>query len=128
MSESKSPVSGSRGVSRVLRKLDASIQSENYYEAHQMYRTLYFRYLAQKKYEELLDLLYKGALIFLNKDQLSSGADLSILIVEVLEEAEVSDQEIWMHRLGILINKIGPNIVERESLLVSIILRYYQIQ
>lgn len=33
----------SHGVQRVLAKLEASISSENYYEAHQMYRTLYFR-------------------------------------------------------------------------------------
>ena len=31
-------------IQRVLAKLEASINSENYYEAHQMYRTLYFRW------------------------------------------------------------------------------------
>lgn len=34
---------GHRGVSRVLEKLDNSIKNGDYYEAHQMYRTLYFR-------------------------------------------------------------------------------------
>lgn len=34
---------GSLGVQRVLAKLEASINSGNYYEAHQMYRTLHFR-------------------------------------------------------------------------------------
>lgn len=119
MSEAKSSSSGTRGVSRVLQKLEASLQSGNYYEAHQMYRTLYFRYLSQKKHEELLDLLYKGALLFLNQEQLSSGADLCILIIEVLEKAQVTDNEVWIHRIGMLINKIGPSIVERETLLVS---------
>ena len=32
------------GTERVLSKLKASIENENYYEAHQMYRTLYFRF------------------------------------------------------------------------------------
>lgn len=32
-----------RGVSRVLEKLEDSVKEGNYYEAHQMYRTLYFR-------------------------------------------------------------------------------------
>lgn len=32
-----------QGVSRVLEKLKTSLNSGNYYEAHQMYRTLYFR-------------------------------------------------------------------------------------
>lgn len=33
----------SQGVQRVITKLQASINSGNYYEAHQMYRTIYFR-------------------------------------------------------------------------------------
>ena len=36
------------GTERVLTKLKASIENENYYEAHQMYRTLYFRLDALK--------------------------------------------------------------------------------
>lgn len=36
---------GERGVGRVLDKLEASVNSGQYYEAHQMYRTLYFRYI-----------------------------------------------------------------------------------
>ena len=31
------------GTERVLSKLKSSIENNNYYEAHQMYRTLYFR-------------------------------------------------------------------------------------
>lgn len=34
---------GSRGVARVLAKLKSSVEEGRYYEAHQMYRTLYFR-------------------------------------------------------------------------------------
>lgn len=33
----------SQGVRRLLAKLEASINSKNYYEAHQLYRSLYFR-------------------------------------------------------------------------------------
>lgn len=35
--------SSTRGISRVLEKLEKSVKDGNYYEAHQMYRTLYFR-------------------------------------------------------------------------------------
>ena len=34
---------GAAGTERVMAKLKKSIENENYYEAHQMYRTLYFR-------------------------------------------------------------------------------------
>lgn len=83
---------GCRGVSRVLEKLENSIKNGDYYEAHQMYRTLYFRwafiwistagkkcrvptllfffrYLGQKKYKDLKDMLYQGSILFLDADQ-----------------------------------------------------------
>ena len=34
---------GAAGASRVLAKLNASLENGNFYEAHQMYRTLYYR-------------------------------------------------------------------------------------
>ncbi|XP_058443480.1 Golgi to ER traffic protein 4 homolog [Malaya genurostris] len=115
-----SSVPGARGVARVLAKLEASIESGNYYEAHQMYRTLYFRYLSQKRYTELLDLLYKGALTLLKHDQHTSGADLGLLVVDTLEKAKiVEDTEKWMQKIALLLSKIQPNVVERETLLVK---------
>jgi len=41
---------GQRGVSRVLAKLSQSLAGGEFYEAHMMYRTLYFRYPVCKKY------------------------------------------------------------------------------
>ncbi|XP_055377714.1 Golgi to ER traffic protein 4 homolog [Condylostylus longicornis] len=109
-----------RGVSRVLSKLEASIAAGNYYEAHQMYRTLYFRYNAQKKYDECLDLLYRGSLTLVNKEQYSSGADLALLVIETLEKkgTEIGeDIDLWIQRLGVLIRKITPTTVEREAII-----------
>lgn len=116
MSDTKT---ASRGVSRVLAKLEASVQSGNYYEAHQMYRTLYFRYLSQKRYDDCLDLLYKGAVKFLNNEQYSSGADLGMLVIDTLEKSNIEDYDLWIQRLGILLSLINANVVEREALLVS---------
>lgn len=111
------------GVARVLAKLEASVEAGNYYEAHQMYRTLYFRYLTQKRYEDCLDLLYKGSVKFLQNEQFSSGADLGILVVDTLEKRgakpEVKDDlETWIERLCELIRLTNANVVERETLRV----------
>ena len=57
------------GASRVYVKLRKSIDEGNYYEAHQMYRTLYHRYLQQKKFTQLIDLLYEGSKLFLTANQ-----------------------------------------------------------
>lgn len=108
-----------RGVSRVLAKLEESVQAGKYYEAHQKYRTLYFRYLSQKRFEECLELLYSGALKLLENNQHTSGADLGLLVIETLEKTTVENPELWIHRIGEIIAKISPNLVERETLLVS---------
>lgn len=115
MSQTKS----CRGVSRVLAKLEESVQCGKYYEAHQKYRTLYFRYLSQKRFDECLELLFSGAQILLDNQQYSSGADLGLLVVDTLEKSNGADVELWINRIGVIISKISPNLVERETLLVS---------
>ena len=72
--------------SRIVNKLDKLIQEENFYEAHQLYRTIYFRHLNAKRFNELQDLLLKGAFIFLEKGQANSGADLSSLYIDAVAE------------------------------------------
>lgn len=72
--------------SRIVGKLDKLLAEENYYEAHQMYRTIYFRYLNSKRFDELQSLLLKGALIFLEKGQANSGADLALLYIDAMSE------------------------------------------
>nr|CAD7434381.1 unnamed protein product [Timema monikensis] len=108
------------GVQRVLAKLDSSLKAGNYYEAHQMYRTLYFRYLAQKKYTDLLDLLFDGAIVLLQHNQQASGADLAILLVAVLSKsgAVVSDEYV-LEKLPKLFSLIKPDVPEREVFLMN---------
>ena len=71
---------------RIVGKLDKLILEENYYEAHQLYRTIYYRYLNAKRYTELEELFLKGSLIFLEKGQANSGADLASLYVDSVVE------------------------------------------
>ncbi|KAJ8966661.1 hypothetical protein NQ314_003389 [Rhamnusium bicolor] len=112
---------GIRGVSRVLEKLEKSVKDGNYYEAHQMYRTLYFRYLGQKKYKELKDMLYNGSILFLEHDQQLSGADLAILLIEVLVKSEEDDCIIWTTKLSKIFSKISPSTPERDTFLAHAI-------
>uniref|UniRef100_A0AAQ5XR37 Golgi to ER traffic protein 4 homolog n=1 Tax=Amphiprion ocellaris TaxID=80972 RepID=A0AAQ5XR37_AMPOC len=57
------------GVQRVEGKLRASVEKGDYYEAHQMYRTLFFRYMSQAKHAEARELMYNGALLFFSYNQ-----------------------------------------------------------
>lgn len=75
-------------ISRIENKLKCSIDSGNFYEAHQLYRTLYFRYCAQSKFEPLLQMLYDGAICLFNAAQHASAIDLAILYVDVLVKSK----------------------------------------
>ena len=104
------------GVERVLSKLKNSIENNNYYEAHQMYRTLYFRfvdtacfielietmlrYIGQKKYEELQSMLFDGAVLLFSHDEVASGTDLAKLYIDTLNEAEAGPEEIHFVRIS----------------------------
>ncbi|PSN29474.1 Golgi to ER traffic protein 4 [Blattella germanica] len=111
------------GVQRVLSKLESSVNAGNYYEAHQMYRTLYFRwvimYLGQKKYGELLELLYDGAILLLRHDQQTSGADLAILLVDVLIKSDATTTEEQFNNLSRLFAMISADVPERETFLAN---------
>lgn len=99
-----------------------SLEKGNYYEAHQMYRTLYFRYTGQKKFQEALALLFEGSLKFLEFDQRPIAADLGILLVDTLEKAGDTikdDYKKWIENLGLLIKNIGANVVERDTLIAK---------
>ena len=106
---------GARGVARVLSKLNASLENGNYYEAHQMYRTLYYRYSAQNKWTELENMLYEGAVKLFNYDQGGSGADLSKLYLEILEKAEMKPTEEIMKNVGRLYQLTPSNLPDKDN-------------
>lgn len=73
------------GSERALQKLNKLLESEDFYEAHQLYRTINFRYSNAGRFEELARLFLDGAVLFLNKKQHNSGADLALLYVEAVK-------------------------------------------
>lgn len=76
MAEQEGARNGARnrgGVQRVEGKLRASVEKGDYYEAHQMYRTLFFRYMSQSKHAEARELMYSGALLFFSHGQVSTA-------------------------------------------------------
>lgn len=89
--------------------------------AHQMFRTIYFRYSKQEKFLELLDLLLDGAEKLIAAKQFQSGSDLSLLLIEVLQKCKLNDSDFekWITQVGGVIEKIEPNVVERETLIVK---------
>ncbi|KAJ8683641.1 hypothetical protein QAD02_019433 [Eretmocerus hayati] len=103
------------GVKKVLAKLENSINNGHFYEAHQMYRTLYFRYLGQKRYSDLIQLLYSGSLLLLQHEQFTSGADLGILLIDVFKKSEVEPSQAHFQKIVDLFALMNPTSPERET-------------
>ncbi|XP_063487166.1 Golgi to ER traffic protein 4 homolog isoform X2 [Symphalangus syndactylus] len=118
MAEQESARNGGRnrgGVQRVEGKLRASVEKGDYYEAHQMYRTLFFRYMSQSKHAEARELMYSGALLFFSHGQQNSAADLSMLVLESLEKAEVEVADELLENLAKVFSLMDPNSPERVA-------------
>lgn len=109
----------SGGIERVLAKCQSCVEAGNYYEAHQMYRTLYFRYKGQKKYAEAASLLYHGALTLKKYDQISSFTDLCSLLIELLNQSETPVSEDIIEKIITLFKEMTPNSEERQTFVVS---------
>lgn len=91
----------SRGVAKLLLKIDDAMRDSKFYEgklhdsdyttvfscifllAHQIYRTLYFRFSKQDKHRELADLLLDGASRLLATGNFQSGSDLGLLVKSI---------------------------------------------
>ena len=62
--------------SRIMSRLQRLLNEENYYEALQLYLTLYSRYISNMKLEEAGDLLFEGVHMFLSRGLLESAEEL----------------------------------------------------
>ena len=69
---------------RLLQKLNDRFDQGDYYEAHQIYRTIYYRLVRENKFAEIYDLLYQGAIRLFDKGEQNSGADLALLLADSL--------------------------------------------
>ncbi|KAF9997337.1 hypothetical protein BGZ79_008961 [Entomortierella chlamydospora] len=87
-------MAAARGTAKVLQKLEKSVGAGNYYEAHQMYRTVANRYVKAQNYKDAIDLLHSGSLLLLKHNQAGSGADLGLYLIEVynLDKVPVTEE------------------------------------
>lgn len=51
-------------VEKLLKKFRIVFEDKNFYEAHQVARTIYYRWLEQAEYEKLAEFLYEKVMDF----------------------------------------------------------------
>lgn len=64
-------------------------------------------------------MLNKGSTLLLQHDQQGSGADLAILVIDVLSKSETNISEEWIEKLAKLFELMSSSIPEREQFLTN---------
>ncbi|KAG0012436.1 hypothetical protein BGZ80_011747 [Entomortierella chlamydospora] len=114
-------MAAARGTAKVLQKLEKSVGAGNYYEAHQMYRTVANRYVKAQNYKDAIDLLHSGSLLLLKHNQAGSGADLGLYLIEVYNLDKVPVTEESRDRIFDIADLMGPENSQRKSFLQNAI-------
>ncbi|CAJ0647343.1 39_t:CDS:2 [Entrophospora sp. SA101] len=104
-----------KGTDKVLQKLKESVDNANYYEAHQMYRTVCRRYIKQKKYSNAVELLFSGAQTLLKHQQGGSGTDLALYMIEAYIEEQLPVTDESRSRIIQLLELFPPNEIGRKK-------------
>uniref|UniRef100_A0A0N5B2R4 Golgi to ER traffic protein 4 n=1 Tax=Strongyloides papillosus TaxID=174720 RepID=A0A0N5B2R4_STREA len=82
-------------IEKLLKRLDDSFNDGNYYEAHQVCRTINNRLRISKDFDKLSQILWSGLTRLFEKGELSSGEDLTYLYVDSLKDGKIPcDQNI----------------------------------
>ncbi|KAI8381434.1 uncharacterized protein BYT42DRAFT_531297 [Radiomyces spectabilis] len=108
-----------KGTQKTLEKLKASVNAGNYYEAHQMYRTVARRYNKQQKYDHTIQLLHDGALSLMQHGQSTSGADLANYMLETYKIANVPVDAASLDRVVELLSLYSPKEAGRKTYISS---------
>ncbi|XP_015759851.1 PREDICTED: Golgi to ER traffic protein 4 homolog [Acropora digitifera] len=109
------------GTQRLLQKLEKFIEDGEYYEAHQLIRTLYFRYKSQKLYKDAIETLHNGACLFLKHKQEGSGNDLAMLMLECFSIAQTPITDDALDKIQSVFELYEPGSVDRYGFITAAI-------
>jgi len=73
-----------QGVDRVLTRLEKSVEDGQYYDAFQMYKSVYHRSIVEKRFDDGLKLMLSGARMLLKHKQDDSGTNLALSLADHL--------------------------------------------
>ena len=105
-------------VERLTRKLNDLLAKGDGYEAHQMYKTIFFRYASHNQHGDAAKLAFDGALYFLSKESssasLTSGQELACMFVQAHSDGELPLDDGALERIKELLKLLGPGEDSRE--------------
>ncbi|XP_063681300.1 Golgi to ER traffic protein 4 homolog [Bolinopsis microptera] len=108
------------GIDRILEKLERNVQNGSYYEAFQMYNSIYNRLMGERKLADGLRLLESGTLLFLAHGQEDNGTKLSIMLGDHLLTNHTSPSARLNDKLIEIIRKFGKNSDGRQRFIPKV--------
>ncbi|CAN1257943.1 Protein GET4 [Linum perenne] len=96
-------------VQENVDKLQNVIKDGNGYGAQQMYKSISARYASVERFSEAVDLLYSGACLQLQHNQVTCGSELAVMFVDTLVKGKVPYDENTLDRVR-TIYKLFPQI------------------
>ena len=102
---------------KLQHRIHTAQNEKRFYEAHQLYKTVYYRYSLRKKYAESLEYLLKGIKFFLENHQWESGSDLACLYVDVLIKSRRKISDSNLRDLCNFVSVIPSTCVDRGKLI-----------
>ena len=84
---------GTAGVQKSLDKIRGQVESGAFYEAQQMYKTVYHRYRARKSMPESYQVLQQGSIQQLRSKQVNCGIELAHLLIDAYKTDKVEANE-----------------------------------
>ncbi|KAJ1919423.1 hypothetical protein H4219_002015 [Mycoemilia scoparia] len=82
-----------------LKVLNGHLEAKQFYEAHQVLRSVAIRFMKKQDYDNAIELVYTGALELANYDQWNSVADLISLLLEIYTRSHVKVENESKDRL-----------------------------
>ncbi|VVC45343.1 Tetratricopeptide-like helical domain,Uncharacterised protein family UPF0363 [Cinara cedri] len=113
---------GPNTITRVRRTLNHAIRDENYYMAHQLYKSLYSRFVSLNDKDSAIRTLHEGIDYLLSKHQNNTATDLSQVFAKCLSAQRFIPSDDIFDYVKDIFKKFGPSLsTERESMLNIVI-------
>ncbi|TKR58317.1 hypothetical protein L596_029776 [Steinernema carpocapsae] len=120
-------------IKRLEEKAKTCLEEKNYYEALQVYMTIYPRLKSQKKYDALADFLYGGTLNMIEVGEYASALSLAELYIDTLSSSGTKVTEEILDRFEQVFRKIpgvfaneGNSGIDRRSAFLSAAVKWTQ--
>ncbi|CAJ0584180.1 unnamed protein product, partial [Mesorhabditis spiculigera] len=101
-------------ASRLETKIQDSLARGEYYEAHQIYRTIYNRENAAKKFDSVLALLERGINNMLEVKQFGSALDLAELYADTLQASKAPPTDATIAKISKIYSQLPRNSTDSE--------------